>query len=275
MNLSPARLKDLEGILREAAQAEVLPRFRNAARQAVRTKTSHLDVVTEADEAAERLIAARLATLFPAALVVGEEATAADPGLLDRIADAELSVLVDPIDGTKNYASGLPLFAVMAAVVNRGETVGGVIHDPIADISIFALRGGGAWLTTGAGDRLSLHLPKPPALPDMLGIVSWTFMPEPMRSRMLRNMGCVAGAADYRSVAHHYRLIAEGNYDFLVFGKVMPWDHAAGCLVVEELGGVCALLDGTRYRPTLHAGGLMCAPDRATWDQLHDALLRE
>src|SRR5688572_4248610 len=123
----------LATILRDAAKAEVLPRFRRLDAGMVKVKTSAIDLVTEADEAAERFIKARVAELAPEASVVGEESVAADPALLDALADADLAVVVDPIDGTANYAAGLPLFAVMASVVSKGETVAGIIYDPMGD----------------------------------------------------------------------------------------------------------------------------------------------
>ncbi|RYE75294.1 MAG: inositol monophosphatase, partial [Hyphomicrobiales bacterium] len=120
-------------ILRDAAKAEILPRFRRLDASMVRQKTEAIDLVTEADESAERMIKALVAELAPEALFVGEESVAADPSLLDRMNDADLAVVVDPVDGTANFAAGLPLFAVMASVVSKGETVAGIIYDPMGD----------------------------------------------------------------------------------------------------------------------------------------------
>ena len=138
-------LTDLAALLRAAARAEVMPRFRNLMPNAVRTKTDALDPVTEADTAAEAAITAGLLHRFPGAVVVGEEATAADPSLLGRLGDADLAFVVDPVDGTANFADGLPLFAVMAAALIRGEVVAAAIHDPLGDDWALALRGEGAW----------------------------------------------------------------------------------------------------------------------------------
>src|SRR5690606_6590789 len=123
----------LATILREAAQAEILPRFRHLDEGMVREKSEAIDLVTEADEAAERYIAEAVGRALPQALFVGEESVARDPRLLDALDDAELAVGVDPIDGTANFAAGLPLFAVMAAVVRTGEPIAGIIYDPMGD----------------------------------------------------------------------------------------------------------------------------------------------
>jgi hypothetical protein len=89
----------------------------------VRAKSGPLDLVTDADEAAERVITAGLQARFPGCVVVGEEATAADPSVLGRLAGADLAFVVDPVDGTANFAAGLPVFGCMAAAIIRGEIV--------------------------------------------------------------------------------------------------------------------------------------------------------
>ena len=115
--ISAARAAEVATLLRQASRAEILPRFRRLAQGAVRTKSGPLDLVTDADEAAERMIEAGLYRLFPGCAVVGEEAAAADPSVMDRLADADLAFVVDPVDGTANFAAGLPLFGCMAAAV--------------------------------------------------------------------------------------------------------------------------------------------------------------
>jgi fructose-1,6-bisphosphatase/inositol monophosphatase family enzyme len=167
--LTARQLQDLWLLMREAAEREILPRFRQLGAGAVRTKTGPLDLVTDADEAAERFITAGLGRLFPGAVVVGEEATAADPGLLRRIADADLSFVVDPVDGTANFAAGLPLFGVMAAAMVRGEIVASVIHDPIGGDGALALRGEGAWMEQPSGARADLRVAAAAPLERMTG----------------------------------------------------------------------------------------------------------
>ena len=143
----------------------------------MRTKAGPLDPVTDADEAAERAIGAALRRAFSGCKVVGEEATAADPSALQGLAEAELAFVVDPIDGTANFAAGLPLFASMAAAVVRGEVVGAVIHDPVGNDSALALRGEGAWIEAPDGRRQDLHVAAPVPLGAMTGTASWLHMP--------------------------------------------------------------------------------------------------
>ena len=128
--------RQVAALLRAAARTEILPRFRQLGAGAVRAKSGPLDLVTDADEAAERRIAAGLAALFPGCAVVGEEAATADPALLRRLDGAELAFVVDPVDGTANFAAGVPVFGCMAAALVRGEIVAAWIHDPIGDLSL-------------------------------------------------------------------------------------------------------------------------------------------
>lgn len=266
-------LTDVADLLRDVARREIMPRFRNLAVGAVRAKSGPLDLVTEADEAAEIVITEGLRRRFPGCAVVGEEATSADPSLLLTLADAELAFVVDPIDGTANYAAGLPLFGVMAAAVSRGEVIASVIHDPVGDDSALALRGEGAWLATPDGRRKDLRVAASAPVAEMAGTVSWRYLPEAQRQVACRNLPRVAGSWEFRCAAHQYRLAAGGHCHFLFFNRLLPWDHAPGWLLHRESGGYSAQLDGRDYTPTRVDGGLICAPDEASWHALRAALL--
>jgi fructose-1,6-bisphosphatase/inositol monophosphatase family enzyme len=266
-------IREVGAILARAATQEILPRFRALTAAQVRQKTSAFDIVTEADEAAEAVIAAGLREVFPDALIVGEEATERSPSLLQAIGDAELAFVVDPIDGTKNFASGLPLFGVMAAATVRGEVVAGVIHDPICRDFAYAVRDGGAWLEREDGTRTPLHVAPPVPVDGMEGIVGTTFLPQPSRNTVNGNLSRLATSTWLRCAAHEYRLAAGGHCHLLFYNKLMPWDHAAGWLLHREAGGYSAHFDGTPYRPTDLTGGLICAPDEASWRAARTALL--
>jgi fructose-1,6-bisphosphatase/inositol monophosphatase family enzyme len=269
----PTDLAAIATILRDAARAEILPRFRRLTPSAVRHKTGPLDLVTDADEAAERVIAARLADRFPGCLIVGEEAASIDASLLLGLKDAALAFVVDPVDGTANFAAGLPLFGVMAAAIRCGEVVAAAIHDPIGDDTALALRGEGAWIERPDGSRAELHVAAPAPVADMAGNVSWRFLPEPQRTLVCSNLPRLGGSWDYRCAAHEYRMTAAGHCHFLVFNRLLPWDHAPGWLLHREAGGYSARFDGSVYNPAITDGGLICAPDRASWEALRDTLL--
>ena len=273
MKLTTPDLLTVAGLLRDAARREVMPRFRRLSREEIRTKTGPLDLVTEADEAAERLITAGLTHAFPGCVVVGEEATAADPSRLELLGDADLAFVVDPVDGTANFAAGLPLFGVMAAAIVRGEVVAAAIHDPLGDDTALALRGEGAWIETPDGVRTDLRVAAPAPAGQMAGNISWRYLPEPARTNVCHNLTRVGACWDYRCSAHEYRMVAGGHCHFVFFNRLYPWDHAPGWLLHREAGGYAAQLNGAPYSPTRTRGGLICAPDRASWQDLHDTLL--
>ena len=272
----PFARKDLErlaDIVAIAADQEIMPRFRSLAEGAIREKTSALDLVTDADEAAEAAIKLAVAKAFPKAVFVGEESVEKDRSLLNKIADADMAIIIDPVDGTSNFAWGLPLFGVLAAVVRRGETIGGIIYDPVGRDCTFAIKGAGAWAKSDSGTIRDIHVAKPTGLANLTGTTSWYLMPEPMRSRVAANLAKIKASFAYRCAAYEYRIVAEGLVDFSLHYKLMPWDHAAGVLIHAEAGGYSALLDGSPYLPTKFEGGIISAPDRASWQMIRDALL--
>lgn len=263
----------VEEIISDVARREIMPRFDGTTVNSTREKTSALDVVTDADEAAEREISARLREAFPGAAIIGEEAAGRDPGLMARIATADLAFIVDPIDGTKNFSCGIPLFGVMVAATVRGEVVLGAIHDPVCRNTALAIRGEGAWLQGGGRPTVDLKVAAAVPLGDMQGVAGTNFLPEPLRSTVTRNLSRIAMNFWLRCAAHEYRMVAAGHCHLLVYNRLMPWDHAAGWLLHQEAGGFSAHFDGSPYRPEHTSGGLICAPDRSSWEQNRAALL--
>jgi fructose-1,6-bisphosphatase/inositol monophosphatase family enzyme len=266
-------LMTLAELLREAARAEVMPRFRRLPPGSVRAKSGPLDLVTVADEAAERMIAAGLHRIFPGCAVIGEEAASADARVMDTLGTADLAFVVDPIDGTSNYASGIPLFGVMAAAVMRGEVVAAAILDPVCDDMALALRGEGAWSEAPDGGTVDLRVADPAPVAEMNGHISWRYLPEAERSAVCANLPRLAGAWDFRCAAHQYRMVATGSTHVLMFNRLLPWDHAPGWLLHREAGGYSARYDGTPYLPVHSSGGIICAPDKASWHAVRAALL--
>jgi len=247
-------------IVRAAAAAEILPRFRRLSGGEVRAKSAPDDLVTDADLAAEDAIANALSRDFPEALIVGEEAAEADPHLLDRLAGAELAFVIDPIDGTWNYASGLALFGVILAVLVHGRTVLGLLYDPLMDDWIVARDGGGAWFER-AGDeaprRLHLAGGGPPS--EAKGLVSpFNFAPD-VRARLAAQLTGFVRVDALRCSCHEYRMLAQGRVRFCLSGSVKVWDHAAGALVAAEAGGAVGMLDGGLYDPARREGRLLVA----------------
>ncbi len=270
--------KDMDGlieILSEAARTEIMPRFRKLDAGDIRQKSSASDLVTEADVNAERVITAALVRRFPGCTVIGEEAVSGNSALLEGWRAEGLSFTVDPVDGTYNFATGVPVFGVMLGVVQAGETIAGIILDPVGEDCIFATKGGGGVLRhkDGREERLTVAAPVPVA--QMIGSVSWQHIPEPLRWTLARNHARTHYPIAYRCAAQEYRLLAQGHSHFGVYYRTMPWDHVPGALIVEEAGGHVARFDGSLYRPHHVDGGIILAPDKASWDALRAALLED
>jgi len=270
MPLDVERLADL---LRRAAKAEILPRFRRLAGGDIRSKSEPTDLVTEADEAAERMIRAELQEIAPDALFIGEESVAADPDLLGKLAHADFAVVVDPVDGTFNFASGIPAFGVMASVVWKGETVAGLIYDPMGDDWVMAEKGAGAFLRRPDGETVALSVATPRPIGEMVGMASPGYFFGEDRERILGNLAKVRFFANYRCSAHEYRTFAGGHVQFVLYNKLMPWDHLAGTLIAVEAGGHVARFDGSRYLPSHVDGGLLVATDVDSWHMLRSEIV--
>ncbi len=250
-------------VLRTAAEQSVMPRFRRLAAGEIEEKAPG-ELVTVADREAERIIQSGLKTLCPSARFVGEEAASANPALLDDLGKGEVWI-VDPIDGTANYAAGRSPFALMAALLVDGAIVASAILDPVRDQLTIAERGAGAWLD---GQRIKAD-EDPRDLADTTGIVSAFQRPALMESR-IRSLSarCAQIAGTQRCAGHEYPLVAAGAYDFALYWRSLPWDHAPGALVIQAAGGKIARLDGSPYRPADPSGPVLLARSPEIWDQL-------
>jgi fructose-1,6-bisphosphatase/inositol monophosphatase family enzyme len=248
MRLAIADALRVGEILSRAAQTEIMPKFGALTAGQVREKSTRFDIVTDADEAAEQAISDALECAYPEAVVVGEEATAKNGSLLDAIGTANLAFVIDPLDGTKNFVSGLPLFGIMAAATVRGEVVLAAIHDPVCRNTAFALRGEGAWMQGEDGARADLKVAQSAPVQEMDAIIGTNFLPEPRRSIVNGNLSRLRMSSWLRCAAHEYRMAAAGHCHLLFYNRLMPWDHAAGWLLHREAGGYSAHFDGAPIR---------------------------
>lgn len=256
--------------VRAAARDEILPRFRRLDTAAIDAKSHADDLVTEADRRAEAAITAAAREILPGAEVIGEEAVAERPALLSRIGSAETSVIIDPVDGTWNFAKGLAIFGVMLAVTHRGQTVLGLLYDPLGDDWVLARKGGGAWFCDPAGRRDRLDVTGPVPDSGFAGYASPWLLPPNLRPRFLQILSAGGRVRDLGCACHDYRMMCFGHGRFSFFSKLMPWDHAAGVLAYQEAGGHAGLIDGRDYAPTLTEGYLGIARDAASLARLRE-----
>ncbi|MCB1466788.1 MAG: inositol monophosphatase [Rhizobiaceae bacterium] len=204
-------------------------------------KSRHSDVVTEFDLGAEEIIRTALIKAYPASTVVGEEFGGAG--------ESEIAWIVDPIDGTSNFAGGLPLYCISIGVVVRGELVAGVIYDPERD-ELFRGTAGGVTVNgrpaesrAGEDDRDCVCLMNFPYEARPLGATAMARYLDALKGfRAIRRLGSAALALAY---------VSAGRADVACEISTKPWDHAAGMALVLAAGGglVCRLHDGSPATP--------------------------
>ncbi|MEG3122931.1 inositol monophosphatase family protein [Sphingomonas sp. GB1N7] len=246
-------------LMRQVARDIVLPRFRNLAAAEIEEKAPD-DLVTIADRESEDALTAGLAAIDPRARIVGEEACAAEPALLDGI-DRGRVWIIDPIDGTNNFAAGKSPFGIMIALVEDGVTQVGWILDPVSDRLCHAVRDGGAHI-----DRQRIMArPSGQALP--ITAIATYFLTDEERADIARRAdGELMLTAIPRCAAEQYPRLVLGTNDIALFNRTLPWDHAAGALFVAEAGGVVRRPDGSDYRVGDTRRGMIGAASPALWD---------
>jgi myo-inositol-1(or 4)-monophosphatase len=220
-----------------------------------------IDLVTEADLAAERLIVERIRSHHPRHAILTEES-----GDVISLGDAGSAFkwIIDPLDGTTNYAHGYPVFCVSVALEHEGSVVLGVVYDPTRDELFAAERGEGATLN-GRSLRVS-------ETGDMNEALLCTGFPYDVRdrgdfARHFRNF--IMRAQSVRrdgSAALDLAYVAAGRFDAFYEEGLRPWDVAAGVLLVEEAGGRVTHYDGSPFR-------IYTPPLAASNGLVHEAML--
>ena len=242
--------------MRETAAAELLPRFRMLAKEDIRQKGPG-DFVTVADVASEHRLAAGLAKILPGVPVVGEEAVDKDPGLVELIGrPGEACWIVDPLDGTSNFAAGKDRFAMIICLVQDRVAVGGWILDVPRGRMAVTLKGQGVTLdgTPVVG--------MPPTRP-LIGFAGFKIRKEFDRQLPADQRRQLGRVSTLNCAGAEYLEILAGRADFNLYRMTKPWDHAAGTLMLAEAGGEAVRFDGQPYAPAQPVNaGLIAAPDR-------------
>lgn len=256
-------------LLREVAAEIIMPRFQKLATGEIVEKTPG-ELVTIADRESEARLDPALRALLPGSVVVGEEACAADESLLRRLDGDGAVWVIDPVDGTANFAAGRAPFGVMVALVKKGETVGGWIYDPQTDEMAITERGAGAFVN---GERIKTS-PRPVAWGDLRGAALSRFFTDAERAGIMKaSEGLGALLPGFACAAREYVEVAAGRQHFAAFRRVLPWDHAPGVLLTLEAGGVARRLDGSAYRPADISPGLLMAQNEEMWTLVRQRLL--
>lgn len=202
---------------------------------------SRRDPVSEADRASEALIASIIKDRFPNHGFMAEEGAAWDgDGLW----------IVDPLDGTVNFAHGYPCFCVSIAFTRGGETLVGVVHDPVRGETYTAENGDGAYMNGAA-----LHVSETATLERALLVTGFPYDIEADAARIMGQFSAMSLAAQGirrdGSAALDLCYLASGKFDGYWELRLKPWDTAAGALILAEAGGVVTDFSGNAFKPEM------------------------
>jgi fructose-1,6-bisphosphatase/inositol monophosphatase family enzyme len=270
-SLTVTNLERVSELLESVVAEHVLPAYRNLQPDDIEHKPSvddPEDVVSRVDRSVEAWLGPELARLLPGSAVVGEEAAHADPQLLAAL-DADGAVwVIDPIDGTRNFVRGEPGFGVMVALVTKRRTRAAWIALPTEGLLFVAERGSGTWLQ---GARVRIPERELRACPR--GTTYTKFMPEALGAALAAHAGRdFEPAPGAGSAAIEYTDLMRGRKDFVVYHRLMPWDHLPGALLVAEAGGSVTLVNGDELTPFDRFGPLVAARDGALGQQIRSWL---
>ena len=222
------QIRDLA--IRLAREAGAIQRDRYETDFQIESKGAKIDLVTEVDRLCEELIVNAIGEERPDDAILAEEGGGTDtPG-------AEWRWIVDPLDGTTNFAHGFPRFCVSIGVERNRERQVGVVYDPLLDELYHAVRGGGAWL----GER-ALRVSDERRMDHALAATGFAYDIHRSEEDNLANFSRMIKAARAvrrdGSAALDLCYVAAGRFDAYWEFKLHPWDVAAGILIVDEAGG--------------------------------------
>ncbi|SMQ74269.1 fructose-1,6-bisphosphatase [Altererythrobacter xiamenensis] len=265
--MSPLDKSVLE-LMRTVTEEVILPRFRNLASHEVIEKAAD-DLVTVADREAEAALEEGLAKIDPSLAIVGEEAAHADATVLEALSDD--CWIVDPIDGTHNFAHGHAPFGIILAQASGGECQSGWLYDCLSGRFCHAHRGEGAFVNGEATKAQTTGQEQP------IAAISRIFLTEEQRAQVDRKLAPHYTMVEIpRCAAEQYPRLALGENDVSSFKRTLAWDHAAGVLWLNEAGGKAARLDGSAYRVDEQSKpGLVGASSPAIWDTFVERVLAD
>ncbi len=224
-------------LLEEAADKELVPRFAQVERE------HKLDgsIVTAADIAVQQRVRAALHESWPQFGFLGEEMDLEAQRAVLSEPDMALWCL-DPLDGTSNFAAGIPYFAISLALVVQGEPLLGLVYDPVRKESFTARKGDGAWCNEAI--RLRTDVPMPP-LQRAVAAVDFKRLAPGLATRLAARPP-YSSQRSFGSVALDWCWLAAGRFHVYLHGAQKLWDYAAGSLILDEAGGHAVTLDGER-----------------------------
>ena len=248
-------------IVRSVARAELLPSFNRVKREFKKDGS----VVTALDHRVQAHLQQELAEGWPAIGFLGEEMSGEEQRRRHAEASEGLWVL-DPLDGTSNFAAGIPYYSVSLALVKGEEVQLGVVYDPERDEMFHAAAGGGAWLN---GERLEAVTAGIP-LKRCVAAVDFKRLPADLAQR-LAAAPPYSSQRSFGSVALDWCWAAADRFHVYLHGRQKLWDYAAGLLILAEAGGHSATLEGEPvYADSVTPRSAIAALDEALFRQWRD-----
>jgi myo-inositol-1(or 4)-monophosphatase len=256
-------LIQLESIIKQHAAEQIMPRYNQVA---YRFKQDG-SLVTQADSEMQKAMIASLKHYWPDYVALGEEMTKAEQlALLDS--DAKGLWVLDPLDGTSNFASGIPVFSVSIALVLNNEVVLGVIYDPNRNETFSAIKGEGAWLN---GQPLECKTDRE-LLKQCTAQIDFKRLTPDMRVCLIREHP-YASQRNFGSGALDWCWLAAGRCQVNIHGGQQLWDYVAGQLILIEAGGYAKTFAGDAvFSKTLTPRSVMAAVSRPLFNELQKYL---
>lgn len=255
--------------MRELAEEIMLPKY-NQLGDAEKRQKAPGDYVTVVDIEMERRLNRILPDLLPGSVVVGEEAVSDNPSLLKAAYNEDYVWLVDPLDGTNNFANGKREFCVMVALHYKGETVMSAIYDPLGKKVVTAEKGQGAY-----ANATRLECRDGVDFEFMHGQINYNILPNDAARSQLKDKAAnaFAGVKRLGCAGHDFIMHTEGSRHFSLYSRLAPWDFAPGGLILREAGGKLERVDGEEIRPFDYGYKLLSANGEESWEELKSFLL--
>jgi len=235
----------LEPMVRQVADEIIVPRFES--KEFAEQVKFDGSVLTEVDKQVQDKIQKKLSQIWPDIALLGEEMSAEKQ---QELLQSKSVWCLDPIDGTSNFASGIPFFGVSLALIEKGQSRLGLIYDPIRKECFTAVQGKGCWLN---GDELpTVKKTSAVALKEMIAVVDLKRLLKPESKKLLQ---AICDKHPYRSqrnfgsCALEWCWLAAGRIQIYIHGGQKLWDYAAGLLILNEAGGVASTIDGEIIAP--------------------------
>lgn len=224
-------------LLRDAVRCHVQPVLAGEAAIAARHKAAG-GLVTQVDHAVQEQVRAELARAFPGVGFLGEEMAAEEQRRALEADTGNGLWCLDPLDGTSNFASGVPIFGLSLALIQSGRPRLGVVLDPSRDEVFYAARGGGAYCN---GHPLAVR--RACRLADCVGVLDFKRLPRQLAVR-LGSEQPFHSQRNFGSSVLEWCWLAAGRVDFYLHGGQNLWDFAAGALIAQEAGATVSTLEG-------------------------------